>query len=71
METKPAQVLLTDADREMEAEVKKRLLSIGVHRKLGPTFIYRLGLHALFTASDTAFRKIVNLFLKHSQGEQP
>jgi len=56
---RPAQVMLSDADRELQRALKRRLLDLGVD-SAGPTTLYRAGLRALIQGDDKALVRAID-----------
>ena len=58
-ELKPAQVMLSEADRELQLTLKRRLLNLGI--EAGPTLLYRAGLRALLGLQTQALAEAVTV----------
>jgi hypothetical protein len=56
---KPAQVMLSDADRELQRALKRRLLDLGID-SAGPTTLFRAGLRALVQGDDKALVRAID-----------
>jgi len=55
---RPAQVLLTDVDRELARNIQLRLLNLGTDPP-GPTTLYRAGLRALAECDDASLARAI------------
>lgn len=55
----PAQILLSDRDREAQRELQARLMRLG-YRGAGPTLIYRAGQRALLNLTDGCLSKTID-----------
>jgi hypothetical protein len=56
---KPAQVMLSEVDRELQRTLRRRLLDLGVDTA-GPTILYRAGLRALVEGDDNALVRAID-----------
>jgi len=57
---RPAQVLLSAADRNIENDLKIRLLTLRGRTTIGPTLIYRLGMRSLQRSSNHVIEKLLD-----------
>ncbi len=55
---RPAQVLLTDVDRDLARNIQRRLLNLGTDPP-GPTTLYRAGLRALAEGDDDSLARAI------------